>query len=148
MPEVVSVNVRGLDELEAKLAQMAPKIGRSVIRRGLKAGAQVFLEEMQARAARLTGFLREHIGMKIKMRAEDLAGTAMVGPLKVDYPQRQGKRGKGSTISAASVARFLEFGTSKMRARPFIRQSFEVKKGAALDAFVSEAKAGYEDAVK
>ena len=34
----------------------------------------------------------------------------------------------------AFYARFVEFGTVKMAARPFLRPAFEAKKGEAVDA--------------
>ena len=149
MAEVVSVKVTGLAELQKNLEQIPPKIAKGVLRRGLAAGARVFQNEMKIRAARATGFLIEHIAIRVRARGDDLQGIALVGPTKSDYPRRNAERGgKGRTISAATVARFLEFGTSKMKARPFIRQSFETKKNAALDAFVDAAKAAFEAATR
>jgi HK97 gp10 family phage protein len=142
---VVTVKITGLSELQARLEQVPRNIARGVLRRGLRA-AEVWKREMELRVARLTGFLALHIGMRVTVRGDELAGSAIVGPLKADYPQRIPKqRGRGSTISAATVARFLEFGTRKMRARPFIRQSFEARKDEVLAHFIREAKAGFDE---
>ena len=37
---------------------------------------------------------------------------------------------------------FLEFGTEKMRARPFLRPAFEQRKEDALNVIVNEMQAG------
>jgi HK97 gp10 family phage protein len=145
---VVTVKVEGVTDLQARLDRLPREIVRRILRRALAAGAEVWKREMELRVARLTGFLAQHIGVKITVRGDQLAGTAAVGPLKQNYPERIPKtHGRGSTISAASVARFLEFGTRKMRALPFIRQAFEARKDEALAQFIREAKAGLDESV-
>ena len=111
---------------------------------------------MKTGARRATGFLQDHIAMCIGLRRDELAGTAKVGPLRTNYPVRLligplrqfARRGKGSTITAADVARFLEFGTRKMSARPFMRRAFESRKSQALDAFTSAARKGVEEGLR
>jgi hypothetical protein len=79
---------------------------------------------MRQRVRRSTGFLAKQIGMRVSLTRDEYAGTASVGPLKVNYPlvirqailpatARKASRARMRvTISAAaSVARFLEFGT-------------------------------------
>jgi HK97 gp10 family phage protein len=44
--------------------------------------------------------------------------------------------------------RFLEFGTSKMPARPFMRPAFEENKRRALDIIIRETKDGVEKEVR
>jgi HK97 gp10 family phage protein len=147
MADLVSVQVQGLAELEAKLESVPLKIARAILRRAVKAGGEIFRAEMQARVNRLTGFLAAHIGIRLSTRG--LSGTARVGPQVINYPIRPSKRpGRGRTITAASVGRFLEFGTRKMAKRPFIRQAFETKKEQALDVFVREAKAGFDEGAR
>jgi HK97 gp10 family phage protein len=43
-------------------------------------------------------------------------------------------------ISVIAVARFLEFGTSKMSKRPFMTQAFETKKTEAMNVIISGIK--------
>jgi len=114
---------------------------------------------MAEAAPRESGFLHEHFGIKIKLRGDELAGSAFIGPQHVDYPrkgtklrnvQRNFEHGKaadiGSTRAASTIARFQEFGTSKMAAHPFMRPAFEANKEAMLSKIVEgirEALAKY-----
>lgn len=68
---------------------------------------------------------------------------------KVDPMTTQNEPGAGSAGSTkadgpAFYARFVEFGTSKMAARPFMRPAFEKSASAAIDA----VKAGLEKAIE
>lgn len=58
--------------------------------------------------------------------------TYIVGVRKGKKYRNQGK--KGNLSQDAWYARFVEFGTSKMAARPFMRPAFEAKKGDAVAA--------------
>ena len=156
----VDVRVEGLDELTRRFDQVPPKIAKAIMRRALKASAQVFLNAMQQEVRRRTGFLAAHLGLKIRLTRDEYGGTASVGALKTNYPlnmrgatlpatgDRPNRSRVTTTISAASVARFLEFGTRKMPAFPFIRRSFEAEKSAALDTFVTAAKAGFQEGAR
>lgn len=146
MANVISVQVQGLADLEAKLESVPLKIAQAILRRAVKAGAEVFRGEMQSRVHRATGFLAAHIGVRTSTRG--LAGTALIGAQTINYPTRPSKRGPGQTISAATVARFLEFGTRKMHAFPFVRQAFESRKQDALGVFITEAKAGFQEGTR
>jgi len=55
--------------------------------------------------------------------------------------RRLGKKvGKYLRVSAVMVARWLEFGTSKMSKRPFMTQAFESYHDDALNAIVETLK--------
>jgi len=60
-----------------------------------------------------------------------------------DEPSPRQKKQAGR-ISVAAVARFLEFGTSKMAARPFITQAFESTKEACMQIIREEILSGIE----
>jgi HK97 gp10 family phage protein len=160
MPPPIAVKVEGLAELQAKFDQTPKKLARAIMRRALTASAEVLRREMIDRVRRHTGFLAEHMGLKLRLARDELAGTASVGPLQDPYPfvERPAETPSRSrkpvharqhkTITAATVARFLEFGTRKMPMFPFIRQSFESRKDAALDAFVAEARNRFDEVVR
>jgi HK97 gp10 family phage protein len=91
------------------------------------------------------GFLAQHINTRITVR-NNLVGSAAVGPqARIDYPKTIGdkirKRAKGTKtagrIAVLTVARFLEYGTSKMEANPFISRAF-LKYRAACEASLIE----------
>jgi HK97 gp10 family phage protein len=103
-------------------------------------------------APKRTGFLSEHFNIRIKFQKGALACTAFIGPKgKIDYPEflsgayRVVRNAKGAAkyagrIAVATVARFLEFGTSKMAKKPFMTQAYETRKEKALDAVAQSLK--------
>jgi HK97 gp10 family phage protein len=134
-PRVVEVKITGAAELYEALERAPHEIAKKIIREGLKRAAGLWREEMVARVARgwhhwknqpgvqEWGFLSEHIGMKATVRGDELEGSCQVGPVK-----------KGFWSS------FLEFGTSRMSAQPFIRQSFEARKEDVLEEFIKTCR--------
>ena len=151
--------IKGLDQLQEKLEKLPENLARKGLRDSVKAGAQEIKDEMVALAPRDTGFLAEHFGVRTNVRIDDLAASAYVGPDgKMDYPDegggyrqkkdRKGKLRNVGRIAVVSVARFLEFGTHKMAARPFMTPAFENKKAGALDAIIEKLKSALEDSAK
>jgi HK97 gp10 family phage protein len=131
-PIVIETKITGLRELGEALETQPREIGRNIMRKGLKRAAGLWREEMKNTVrrgfhvfdakgdrSREWGFLADHIGMKVSLRGDELQGSIAVGPVKKGF-----------------WAMFLEFGTSKMPAFPFIRQAFETRKAAVLDKFV------------
>lgn len=151
----IEFKISGLKELQDKLDRLPRQAAKECIRTGLKAGAFLWEQDMQFRVRKHTGFLAQHIAARITIRGDELAGVAAVGPEKTDYPDRGGgyrkKTIKGrlrnvGRIAASHVAAFLEFGTRKMPAQPFIRPAFEDRKQEVLDEFVIETKAALDRA--
>lgn len=109
----IQLAVTGLAELEAQLVELGRNGGRRALRKGLRAGANVGLKEARSRVPKKTGNTAK------KTRVKD-----------------QGVRGEDATFSVTTnyVGRFLEMGTSKMAARPFIRPAFESRASDIVEA--------------
>jgi HK97 gp10 family phage protein len=160
MSEWVTTEIKGLDELQRKLEAMPEKVAKKGLRAALRAGGSIMTSAFAAFAPRLTGFLSEHFAMKISVRGDDIAGSAYVGPDgKMDYPDddkgtyrvKTDKRGRARNvgrIAVASVARFLEFGTSKMSARPFMTPAWESHKEIVRDEIIAKLGEAVEEAAK
>jgi len=158
MSDGISLEVQGLQQLGERFESVPRNIARAIMRRSIKPAAQVILEEMIRRVQRRSGWLAQHLAINLSSRSRgdgSIAGSARIGPLRINYPIRHGQRrlkegglSKGSTISVASVAYYLEFGTRKMPAYPFMRQSFESRRDQALTVFTANAKAGFEEGAR
>lgn len=133
-------NVTGLKELQAALKALPANIARNVLRGAVNAGATVIREEAKARAPRYSGppikgqpppgtLKRALYQKQIREKSSAVLQTFFVGVRQ----GRSAKKTKKGSIDAW-YARFLEFGTSKMAARPFMRPAFEAKKMAAVQA--------------
>lgn len=138
-----TITIKGLDELQKRLEALPRNVQIKVMRGPMTDAANVVKEAMVQLAPKESGFLSEHFNAKFRAKRGELAGSAFIGPAgKMYYPNRGSKdRGvstgkhphKGGLVPVASVARFDEFGTSKHRAHPFMRQAFEMTKDKALE---------------
>jgi HK97 gp10 family phage protein len=147
-------HVSGLRELSAALQELPRRIARNVLRGAVAAAAAVIRDEARLRApvstgpvatgAPLPGTLKRAIYQKwIRERSNDTQQTFFVGV-------RQGKRyrhlGKhGDRSQDAYYWRFIEFGTVKMAAHPFLRPAFETKRHEAVTALTTYLEARIPD---
>lgn len=143
-PFITISNIRGLKELQAKLERMRTETAKKILSSALKDAADYMKEQIVENAPVESGFLSENFNVK-QSRKGELAAAAFIGPAgHVDYPRRSAgadkKKGLGRTISVASVARFHEFGTSKMPANPFMRAAFYSAKDTLLEKIINRIK--------
>lgn len=155
-----TVQVVGLNELLTKLktlpAELASKRGGPV-RAALFQAAKVVRDEARQDAPRRTGSLAANIVAKRNPhpeahRANEEYGI-MVSSIKRKYADTARNRRKGRVGKSYRVAgpayywRFLEFGTRKMTARPFLRPAFDRTKSHALDVFTRALASGIDKLV-
>jgi HK97 gp10 family phage protein len=121
------VKLEGFDVLAARLRAIVPAMRKRVIRNALSAGARLVRDEAKRKVPvlqkvfsakyRAAGTVKKAIRVrtsKVARRAGD------VGVFVNVKPARSGQRGARSRTDPF-YWRFLEFGTRKMRARPFLR---------------------------
>lgn len=128
-------NLTGFKELAEALKALGPKVAKNGLRRATSAGAAIVRNEARKRAPVDTGELKRDIMMK---RERDARGGDTTGAVYVVYV-RAGKKsraaGKKRNVHRDSFYwKFLEFGTQKMAAKPFLRPAFEANKEAAVEA--------------
>lgn len=134
MADAVAMKIEGLKELEDKLRAMGPDIAKNALRAGVRAGAVVVKDDAIPRAAQDTGRLQRAIYIKqIRERSGPAQQTFFVGV-------RSGKKYRGRDADAY-YWRFVEFGTARMAARPFLRPAFEAKKMSAVEAIANRIAA-------
>ena len=137
------MQVDGLDKLSAALRELPARIGRNVLRGSVAAAAAMVRVEVWnkapvhegevSRGHPPPGTLRRAIYQKQIAELSSLQRQVFyVGVRHGKKYQNQGKHGNLS--QDAYYWRFVEFGTSKMVARPFLRPAFEAKKSQAVDA--------------
>lgn len=149
------ISIRGLDAtikaLQALPAELGSK-GGGPVRGALFAAARLIREDAKARApvgknTPNPGNLRAQVFVKRDPNPQ-ASGAAEHYIVSV----RSGRRGLFSArVGAATRALtkqdafywwFVEFGTSKMPARPFLRPAFEANKRRALGTFARELRKG------
>ncbi len=140
--DVVSVEVKGLDELQRALEALQDADGTKFVRASVRAGAVVVKDQMVENAPKDSGLLAEHIDVKTrKQRGTALAVSALIGPnSKTIIHEQDGGKTSGLRRTAQFITRMLEFGSKKMSKRPFMTQAWEQSKTKALDAMVEKLK--------
>lgn len=137
--ETISIN--GLSDLEKNMMDLPDRIARNVLVGATRAGANVIRDEarLRSRVAETT-LIKKFKGQKVEVKP---------GFMKKKIAAWRTKRTKYPVTFNVGVAgykdrfsrlfafwwRFLEFGTSKMAASPFVRPAFEAKKQAAVERF-------------
>lgn len=144
------VEVRGLKELADALRalpkELASKNG-GPLAVALRKAANVIKNEAKARAPVATGLLKKNIIVRRDRKLPPDVNEMFelrVKAVKKKYANNKRNRrmrrdGNAYDVDGSAFYwRFLEFGTKKMRARPFMRPAFEAKKEAALQTFTTE----------
>jgi len=131
-----SKNLTGFKEFAKALRELGPRVGRKHLRASTAKGAAVIRKEARALAPVDTGEMRKDIQIKRERTSGDNVASYSV------YT-RGGKRsrlaGKARNVDKDSFYwKFVEFGTVRMAAQPFMRPAFEAKKEEAVDALGAE----------
>lgn len=121
-------NIRAMTDVLRGLENVASE---SVLRQAAVAGARVIFDEVKLRAP---------VGDQVYERkgGQHVPGT-LRDSILIAYDKDVSVPGKLASYVVtwskdAFYGRFLEFGTSKMSARAFLRPAYEAKKQAAADA--------------
>lgn len=126
-----TVQVKGLDELKRKLAEVPKAMRKRVLRNALAAGAREVRDVAKRNAPVMTlgtslsapyrkpGTVKQAIRVRTS-KADRRAGD--VGVFVNVKPAKAGQRG-AKNPNDPFYWRFLEFGTRKMAARPFLQRA-------------------------
>ena len=157
MARAETVRIEGLAELNRALRELPQRIANRGLRTAVYAGAKVIRDEARHRAPKAAqslgtkqpsaGTLKRSVIMKhIRERSGGGRQTFYVLVRQGKKYRNQGKRGNLS--QDAWYWRFVEFGTVKMSARPFLRPAFDMKKNDALMAIKTRLAARIEQAAR
>ncbi len=139
-PFIEIKRIEGLKELESRLERLGPELANKILSTCMKEPANYMRDQVVDNAPEETGFLKENFSVRQSRAGGEYTISAFIGPKgHVDYPRR-GIKGKGRTISVAAVARFHEFGTSKMEASAFMRAAFYSAQGIVRDKIIARIK--------
>ncbi len=154
---VAEFKIEGLDEVLATMLALPDSITKNVAPFAMRKGANVVAKEARSRAPVRTGNLRDRIAVrKRKRKPRDVAvaySVCILGGASAKYANTRSNRRKGlvgqsyQKQDTAYYWRFLEFGTEKLAARPFLRPAFEFSGQAALNAITEGFRTGLARAV-
>ena len=124
---MAEIELQGMQGLLNSLTELGRK-GSRIENKALKAAAKPILDAAVANAPVLSGAGKA--GLKIsRVKTKGDTKTVLIGI------------GKGD-ISEIFYMKFLEFGTSKMPARPFLQPAYESKKNEAIRILKEEFQKG------
>lgn len=143
-----SKSLTGFKELANSLRQLGPRVAKNRLRRAVSAGAAVIRNEAKQIAPVDTGEMRRDI--QIKRERDSRSGDLIVRySVFVRTGGKSRLSGRGRNVDKNSFYwRFVEFGTSKMAAKPFMRPAYESKKEDAVDTIGTNLREGIEAEVK
>ncbi|HXF67675.1 MAG TPA: HK97-gp10 family putative phage morphogenesis protein [Burkholderiales bacterium] len=148
---MLTVEVRGLRELRNALLALPRRIARPLLNRSLMVGGRLIRDEARARVPllrvpdrrRVRGALRRAIHAGVARPQGHAASVwVRVRPLtrgQIAAFKRRAGAGAQNPLDPF-YWRWLEFGTSKMAARPFLRPAFEAKKEQAARAIIADLR--------
>lgn len=126
-------NLTGFKELAAALRALPERVAKNGLHAAVGAGARVIRNSARTRAPKDTGEMAKDI--QIKRERGQQGGDTFVARYSVFVLTGKKSRLKGKKRNVQRDSyywRFVEFGTSKMAARPFMRPAFEAEKEAAV----------------
>lgn len=135
MGQWFEIKLEGAKELEKQFKSLEPKIAKKLVRQSLRKAAKPILAAARTKCPVDTGELKKSIKIRAMKRRKNSFGVLIGTALKW-------------FVGDAFYGAFVEFGTSKMSARPFMRPAFDEKKGEAEQILVQEIREGLSEAVK
>lgn len=138
----MEVKVEGLEALGKALRDFPTVLAQKYLKRATYTAAALIETDAISRAPVLTGLLKSKIAV-FKRSADGNSSHYSIGVRKLRLNRKVKKvlkitRKANISIEIADDAfywRFLEFGTAKMSARPFLRPAFEAQKENAVEVF-------------
>lgn len=149
---MADVNIKGLAELQAALAQLPVKMENNILRGALRAGAKVVAKQASANVHQVSGALAESVRFGCKV---DRAGGRLTAFIRAGGRGKKGsaKGGKnpafyahmveGGTVAhlikAKAPKRMLAVGVAQVqhpgaKKKPFLRPALDLQATAALEA--------------
>lgn len=136
-----SVNVDGLRELGEAMRALGAEVSEKIAHRMVSKAARMVRDEAKKAAPVRTGYLKQNIIVKKMRKSEtDLTSEYRMGvrKYKLKYADtrfnvRKRRAGKYYGVDDAYYWRYLEFGTVKMAARPFMRPAFDNNRMRAVE---------------
>ena len=138
----VTVKLDGLSKLGDRMRGLASDIAKKISGQSTAAGAQLMRKDIRKRAPVDTGNLRRNIIVKKLPRSQTKLTSEHIVTVRRGRTKSQIKK----NAREARYALYLEFGTVKMAARPFLRPGFEATKGPATTAIVTKLHDRIEEA--
>ena len=148
----VTVRINGLNQLQDSLAKLERKARNRISAKAMRKGGAIIRDKARENAPVLTenvphrraGTLKKAISSRTKVGKNGKTNTYIwvKGLSNKQVLKFKGKTGKNAAYNPRDPFywRFVEFGTSKMAAKPFMRPAFQQSKDKAAQAIISSLR--------
>lgn len=155
MPNTVEIKLEGFQALEIRLKALGPRVEKNGLRTANYAGAMVIVDEIKKTAPERTGLMKSKV-RAFRRTSKEFSIQHSIGISGVYKAfkdtatnRRKGLVGRKYKASGPGFyARFIEFGSSKYEATPFVGPAFKSKANAAIDAIGRRLEKAIEQAAK
>lgn len=150
------MKVDGLSQIQAALSKLGRKTANKIAVKAMRSGGVIVREQArrnvpvlsQSTPYRRAGTLKKAIKSSTKVLKNGKIGT-VIRVKGLTAKQRAAFKAKNASSGAYNPKdpfywRFVEFGTSKMPAKPFMRPAFEQSKEKAATEIIKTLKDGIE----
>lgn len=145
MANTVKIELKGFKELGQALKEFGPHVAKNGLRSADFAGARVIRDAAKENVPVDTGLLKSQIYAARRRTPEHVATYSIRVRAKGKVTKVRRLKGKYTTAAPPPVyGKFLEFGTSKMAARPWLRPALLSNADKAIEAI----KAGLSKAIE
>lgn len=139
MADFITYKLKGADELSRVFRTLPQEMQRQIVVPAAKDAMAIVLADAKDRASRLDDPTTPNYIPKNLDMIEDKKFFEETGSTKVSVGVRKRKRGVGGG-NTYYAALFLELGTSRSRAFPFMRNALNQNQQAVFQEFLSSAK--------
>ena len=123
------MQLTGFKELAAALRELPERVAKNALRSAVNAGASEIRKQAKANAPKDTGLLEKNIYQKQIREQSDATKQVFFVGVRGAKKKKKGEK----KVEVPFYWRFIEFGTSKMPAKPFLRPAFDAKKEVAIE---------------
>lgn len=154
-----SIKIEGLKEVQKNLKKLEGAAKGNALRMALRKSAKPIYDAVRAKVPVAESEYVAKQYVKTGGVTSKVKGTVSPGRLKksIRISSRLNRRGKGKTAATVSIkagnadafyARFVEFGTRYVQARPFMRDAFERYGSRSIKDFSKHLKLAIEKQLK
>lgn len=145
----MALNFKYSSDVDAALDKLGAAMGETALRAAAYEGADIIRTEVVQRAPVRTGLLKsDAIVKRLEEKSDGNERQTYLVTIRTgrrayanNARNRQKNRAGGSyRVTAAFYWRFIEFGTSKMPARPFMRPAFDSSRKTAQEAIKNKLR--------
>jgi HK97 gp10 family phage protein len=142
-----TISVTGFGELQEDFESLAKSMGNKIVQDAVMAGARVARDKTREKTPVRTGNLKKNI-TATRLKQSDTPGGATAGVrVKRSSRSRGKKAGAAKANESPFYWKFIEQGTSKMAAAPFIRPAWDSNIAEIEKATTDKLAEGIDNAI-